>query len=111
MRNSIQCTYLKCTRITNYVDVGLCQLHYVRKQKGIDMDKQLPVIHGMQDTPEYGTWNSMRMRCLSPNAKSYKDYGGRGITVCNRWSLFSNFIADMGKKPSPKHSLDRINNK
>ena len=42
--------------------------------------------------------------------RSYPDYGGRGITVCERWQSFENFLADMGPKPSPRHSIDRINN-
>ncbi len=53
----------------------------------------------------------MKDRCLDPNLKNYKDYGGRGITICNRWLCsFENFFSDMGKKTSPKHSLDRIDN-
>jgi len=59
--------------------------------------------------PLYETWKSMRRRCLNPKCDAYPYYGGRGITVCERW-LFSldNFVADMGPKPSGKHTLDRI---
>ncbi len=60
--------------------------------------------------PEYIAWKMMRQRCMSPRAKKYPDYGGRGITICERWSRYANFIADMGQRPSPKHSIDRINN-
>jgi hypothetical protein len=64
-----------------------------------------------QHTPEYETWLSMKKRCLNPKNKSYKDYGGRGIRICARWmNSFENFLADMGPRPSPQHSLDRINN-
>ena len=53
----------------------------------------------------------MKRRCLYPSDKRYKDWGGRGITICDRWlNSFENFFADMGKKPSPKHSLDRRDN-
>jgi hypothetical protein len=53
----------------------------------------------------------MKERCLDPNLKSFKDYGGRGITVCDRWlNSFPNFLADMGPRPTPKHSIDRIGN-
>jgi hypothetical protein len=60
-------------------------------------------------TPEYSTWNGIKTRCLSKTHKSYKEYGARGITLCKRWEKFENFLADVGKKPSPNHSLDRIN--
>lgn len=67
--------------------------------------------HGLADkVPEYRTWNSMRMRCRNPKSKDYPRYGGRGITICDRWNDFSNFYADMGKRPSLKHTIDRIDN-
>jgi hypothetical protein len=61
-------------------------------------------------TREYNTWNGMRARCLTPTSARYADYGGRGITVCQRWMVYENFLADMGRKPTPDHSLDRIDN-
>lgn len=57
---------------------------------------------------EYQVWASMIQRCTNPNVDKYKDYGGRGITVCDRWRDFENFLADMGKRTSKKHSIDRI---
>ena len=48
------------------------------------------------------------MRCQNPKSRAYPDYGGRGIRVCKQWRLFSNFIKDMGPRPSPHHSIDRI---
>ena len=52
----------------------------------------------------------MRARCLSPGHRSYKDYGGRGVTVCERWNDFEAFVEDMGERPGPEHSIDRIDN-
>lgn len=59
-------------------------------------------------TPEYRSWSGMVQRCTDPAQLHYHSYGGRGITVCERWLKFDNFFADMGRKPSPKHSIDRI---
>lgn len=61
-------------------------------------------------TPERRCWNAIRQRCKNPRSPSFPNYGGRGITVCERWDSFSAFLADMGRKPSPTHSLDRIDN-
>lgn len=66
--------------------------------------------HGKKGTKAYCAWNAMKNRCYNPNVQSYPRYGGRGIKVCGRWKdSFTNFLADMGEPPSPKHSLDRIN--
>ncbi len=61
-------------------------------------------------TTEYSAWKAMRQRCENPNNHCWKDYGGRGITVCERWRKFSNFIEDMGRKPSKNLSLERKEN-
>ena len=66
--------------------------------------------HGMSGTPEYQAWHDMKRRCFNHNTKQYLDWGGRGITVCDRWLDFENFLADMGSRPTSKHSLDRIDN-
>ena len=65
--------------------------------------------HGMRDTRVYWAWSSMKQRCFNVNHHRYADYGGRGITVCDRWLTFENFLADMGE-PGPGLSLDRIDN-
>jgi len=67
-------------------------------------------VHGMFGTPEYWSWSGMIQRCTNPRNPAFHNYGGRGIKVCKRWLKFENFFADLGLKPSPKHTLDRINN-
>lgn len=66
------------------------------------------VTHGKTSTPEYSSWSKMLHRCRCKTGHAYARYGGRGITVCDRWLKFENFLADMGHRPSPTHSLDRI---
>lgn len=66
--------------------------------------------HGWSNTREYRVWADMRQRCRNPNNISFERYGGRGITICDRWDSFDCFIADMGPRPSPDYSLDRIDN-
>lgn len=61
-------------------------------------------------TPEFACWQAMIGRCTRQNHISYRNYGGRGIKVCDRWLAFEAFLSDMGYRPSPLHSLDRINN-
>jgi len=61
--------------------------------------------------PEYKAWAAMKQRCYNQNNQYWTDYGGRGIKVCKRWlNSFENFFNDMGKRPSEKHSIDRIDN-
>jgi hypothetical protein len=61
--------------------------------------------------PEYGIWRGIKTRCLKINNIAYKDYGGRGIKICDRWKdSFKNFWEDMGERPSKYHSIDRIDN-
>lgn len=59
---------------------------------------------------EYRSWQGMRDRCGLEDHPAYENYGGRGIKVCARWQHFSNFIADMGRRPSSEHQIDRIDN-
>lgn len=66
--------------------------------------------HGMYKTAEYHAWESMKQRCLNSRHPHWKHYGGRGITVCERWMKFENFLQDMGMKPFPKASLERLRN-
>lgn len=76
-----------------------------------DRAARLHRTHGASKSPEYKTWRSMLGRCHRKTDPGWKNYGGRGISVCERWRRsFQSFLADMGPRPSPAHSIDRINN-
>lgn len=73
-----------------------------------EVTSALRTTHGMSETGEFRAWCHALGRCNNPNNSKYPYYGARGITVCDRWSLFENFYEDMGNRPSEDHSLDRI---
>lgn len=66
--------------------------------------------HGMVSTPEYSCWCSMWDRCRNPKHPSYKNYGARGITVCEEWREFLPFYHHVGPRPSPSYSIERLKN-
>lgn len=110
--NSIDCTWLcRCSCgnhtvvSTSFLKSGhtkLCGCY--KKIFGTKFKK-----HGMSHTAEYKAWIQMKQRCNNPNSSSYPYYGGKGITVCERWvQSFESFLSDLGRKPSKTHSLDRI---
>jgi hypothetical protein len=66
--------------------------------------------HGMSRSKEYNAWKSMKARCFNPRHQAYENYGGRGITVCEKYLPFEGWFPDVGLAPSPDHSLDRIDN-
>lgn len=82
-----------------------------------ELQKKLLTTHGMslkddksrKPTKIYNTWKNMKARCSNPKDKSYYRYGGRGITICDKWLKFENFYKDMNEPPKRK-TLDRINN-
>ncbi len=89
-----------------------------RIKQTTESDGRFIAIHGYsswkddrRSTLGYENWVSMRKRCLTPGFTGYERYGGKGITVCERWSDFENFLADMGPRPSRKHSIDRFPDK
>lgn len=69
---------------------------------------RLKYSHGMSNRGIYGSWRAMKERCTNPNHQQWKNYGGRGITVCFRWMDFVNFKNDMEGSFQPKLTLDRI---
>jgi hypothetical protein len=70
---------------------------------------ETPMGSGLRKTRAYRIWIGMRQRCRNQNYHDYPNYGGRGITICERWARFEDFIADMGECP-PGLTLDRIDN-
>ncbi|MEP0149964.1 hypothetical protein [Roseibium sp.] len=66
-------------------------------------------VHGMSRTPTYKSWAEMKRRCYSASCADFKNYGARGIQVCERWHEFSNFFEDMGERPTGL-SIERIDN-
>jgi hypothetical protein len=75
-----------------------------------DMMSATKATHRMSNTSEYRSWGDMLVRVRCKHGRRWHYYGSRGITVCARWEVFEEFLADMGPKPTPKHTLDRINN-
>lgn len=74
-----------------------------------EMLSRTKTTHGKSKTKIYGIWRAMHERCERPNCPDFKNYGGRGIKVCERWGVFLNFFKDMGERPYGM-SIDRINN-
>lgn len=83
------------------------------REKAVEHGKTLRLVHGHNrkqfQSPEHKTWRAMIARCERPSCNGYEHYGGRGIKVCPEWrNSFEQFFKDMGPKPSPKHTIDRI---
>lgn len=94
---------LKITR-----SCGCIQKEALRKRS---IGNNFSETHGKSYSIEYKTWRGMIQRCYNKNTKQFKDYGGRGIYVCDSWkNNFETFLKDMGKRPFNKDSIDRINN-
>ena len=76
-----------------------------RNRLGVDVPR---IRHGLYRCPEYNIWRQMKNRCANERAVNYAWYGGRGIRVCERWrASFVAFVTDMGRRPTPKHTIDR----
>lgn len=104
------CNVEECERV--HYGKGFCTMHYLRWRKHGDPSfSKYERNHGQSETPEYRVWGCMKTRCYNKKTRSYKHYGGRGITVCKRWlHSFKAFYQDMGPKPFKKAQIDRINN-
>lgn len=77
----------------------------------VETTKARATTHGKTETAEYRIWSHMIGRCYNETDHKYKDYGGRGIRVCERWrESFTAFLVDMGPRPSPDHSINRLDN-
>lgn len=106
--------YWNCLcRCGNIVKVNTAVLNYGHtKSCGCFRKDTMAIIkktHGMTNTPEYRAWASIKRRCYNKKTKDYREYGGRGICVCDRWiNSFQNFFGDMGNRPSASHSIERI---
>lgn len=97
------------TQLAEHFGVTTTRVKQVVKKYLIDGEPPQPKAHGMAGTRTYATWGAIVQRCTNANDHAYKDYGGRGVKVCDRWQKFDNFYADMGERPSNNHSIDRIN--
>lgn len=113
--NQKQCFVEGCDRVVH--GRGYCGAHHQRLLIGRSMDAPIRCVYRSKvdgiprkEHPLYNAWFNMKQRCFDANNKGYINYGGRGITVCERWLNFANFVNDVGTPPSPQHTLDRIDN-
>jgi hypothetical protein len=74
----------------------------------IELAKARLTTHGRSHLPEYRIWAGIKSRCTRPSSAAFHKYGAKGVTVCDRWLTFANFFEDMGPRPSPQHTIDRI---
>lgn len=106
------CSIKSCGKPTRSRGASLCEAHYYQVRRNGKITSRVIVskeCHGDFGSTEYNAWTALRGRCNNPKNKRYVYYGARGIKVCARWDLYSNFLKDMGRKPTSKHSIDRIN--
>lgn len=93
-----------------------CGKEFVAKKQSVKIGSRkscgcITARHGMTSNAAYGIWEGIKQRCFNSKSSIIHNYGGRGITICDRWlgnNGFANFLADMGERPSLKHSIDRI---
>lgn len=74
------------------------------------LQREISTRHGMYGSPEYVSWCAMMTRTTNEKQENYKNYGARGISVCDEWKEFESFFRDMGEKPSTSHSIERVDN-
>lgn len=107
-----QWTVLKCIdkKAGSWLCACTCGAQHILPDYRLHPERRSRLAHSTNSSPEYRAWQNMRQRCINPRHPSYADYGGRGIKICPRWESFAAFYEDMGKRPSPRHSLDRMLN-
>jgi hypothetical protein len=111
IKNKPICKASNCLLQSKFL--GYCTKHYEKFKKYGDPLFALKIQDGKKNHPLFATYNGMKARCYIKTNTKYKNYGARGIKMCKRWLGlygFWNFVEDMGEKPTPQHSLDRINN-
>lgn len=106
---------LKCDcgseHLSHFGDVWRGQVTSCGCYRAEAIKRGLHATHGLADRPEYPIWCAMKNRCHNPNDRGYYKYGGRGIFVADEWrECFETFFSDMGSRPSPRHTLERIDN-
>lgn len=110
-RLSCQCGEVRVVAL-KYLTSGGSKSCGCLKRESCSENGRARITHGESragKSSEYNSWRSMKERCLNPNRSNYPRYGGAGITICREWAeSFETFLADMGRKPSPHHTLDRI---
>lgn len=112
--NNHICWKCKCDCGTEAVRLGYTLTQGTSKSCGCHQQKIASerVSHGHASrsgrTVTYTTWKNMRQRCTNSNIPEYKHYGGKGITVCERWNKYENFLSDMGERPEGRMTIDRI---
>lgn len=101
------CTFPGCNK--PQVAKGLCQACYMRQRESGSTERKYD---GRTKHPLYRTWEAILKRCNYPSSGNYKHYGAKGIKVCERWTNdFWAFVSDMGDKPTPAHTIERISSK
>lgn len=94
-------------------EIGSCEWGKTKSCgcKLAELGRAAATVHGGVNRPEYNIWKLIKRRCGSRNDSRYESYGGRGIAMCARWrASFAAFLADMGARPSPRHSVEREDN-
>ena len=106
-----ECGNIKSYKLNDVIHGRTKSCGCYKAQLASERIKKRCTTHGGVGSKEYDCWHAMKMRCTSTKNISYKNYGGRVITVSDEWiNSFQNFITDMGKKPSPSHSIERVDN-
>jgi hypothetical protein len=105
-----KCSVKNCVNKTFKSD-KLCPTHLHRRKKGIDFAKPIRYLnHGESSSSTYKSWAMMKNRCLNEKTPDYRHYGGRGIKLKKAWQDYRIFKKEMGEKPTPLHTIGRINN-